>query len=129
MPPPVKVSEDKLAAKFRAGFEQYYDTWQTILTPDIMNKVDEIAELPEDLFDFPTQTWAKLLFDFAVAYNKKMMDNDQLLASLIPLYFGKTLSFVRKTERMSVQTSEEFIENECMVFEETKPYLMEHWMV
>jgi glucosylglycerate synthase len=129
MPPPVKVSEDKLAAKFRAGFEQYYDTWKTILTPDIMNKVDEIAELPEDLFDFPTQTWAKLLFDFAVAYNKKMMDNDQLLASLIPLYFGKTLSFVRKTERMSVQTSEEFIENECMVFEETKPYLLEHWMV
>ncbi len=128
MPPPVKVSEDKLAANFRKGFEEYYETWRSILTPDIMNKVDEISELPEDMFDFPTQTWAKLLFDFAVAYNRKEMDSDKLLASLIPLYFGKTLSFVRKTERMSVQTAEEFIENECMVFEETKPYLLEHWV-
>ena len=48
--------------------------------------------------------------------------------SLIPLYFGKTLSYVRKTERMSVQQAEDFIENECMVFEETKPYLVDHWV-
>ena len=42
-------------------------------------------------------------------------------------YFGKTLSFVRKTERMSVQQAEEFIENECVVFEETKPYVFDRW--
>ena len=87
-----------------------------------------MANLPEEQFDFPTQTWAKLLFDYAGAYNRKVMDPQQLLDSLIPLYFGKTLSYVRKTERMSVQQAEDFIENECMVFEETKPYLVDHWV-
>ena len=47
--------------------------------------------------------------------------------SLIPLYFGKTLSFVKKTQHMSIQQAEEFIENEAIVFEETKPYLIENW--
>jgi hypothetical protein len=127
MPPPVKVSQDKLAEKFKAGFGEYQELWTKILTESIMNKVSEIGQLPSDQFEFPVQLWARLLFDYAVAYRDKVVDEAELLNSLIPLYFGKTLSFVRKTERMSVQQAEEFIENECMVFEETKPYLLERW--
>jgi len=37
------------------------------------------------------------------------------------------LAFVRKTERVSVQQAEEQVENECMVFEESKPYLLNKW--
>ncbi len=127
MPPPVKVSEGKLAQNFRDGFDKYQDVWRKVLTPDNMNKVLEIGQLPDEHFDFPTQLWAKLLYDFASSYHKEVADKDEVLASLIPLYFGKTLSYVRKTARMSVQQAEEFIENECMVFEETKPYLLERW--
>jgi hypothetical protein len=127
MPPPVKVNQEKLAEKFLAGFGQYRNLWTQILTESIMNKVDEIGQLPSEQFEFPVQLWAKLLFDYAVAYRNQVVGEAELLNSLIPLYFGKTLSFVRKTERMSVQQAEEFIENECMVFEETKPYLLEHW--
>lgn len=128
MPPPVKVSQDKLADNFRKGMGTYREVWQQILTEPIFDKVVEVAELPEEQFDFPSQTWAKLLFDYAGAYKQKVMDSQQLLDSLIPLYFGKTLSYVRKTERMSVQQAEDFIENECMVFEETKPYLVDRWV-
>ncbi len=127
MPPPVKVTQEALAQKFRAGFDTFPETWRQVLSSAIMNKVQEIGELPDEQFDFPTQLWAKLLYDFAVSYNKGVADKQEILNSLIPLYFGKTLSFVRKTERMSVQQAEEFIENECMVFEETKPYLLERW--
>lgn len=127
MPPPVKVSEDKLVSNFRSGFEQYADAWREVLTTDNMNKINEIASLPDEQFDFPTQVWATLLYDFAVAYKNNVIDRQVLLASLIPVYFGKTLSYVRKTERMTIQEAEEFIENECMVFEETKPYLLERW--
>ncbi len=127
MPPPVKVSQETLAEKFKIGFKQHRELWTKILTTSIMNKVDEIGQLPSEQFEFPVQLWAKLLFDYAVAYRDQVVAEADLLSSLIPLYFGKTLSFVRKTERMSVQQAEEFIENECMVFEETKPYLLERW--
>jgi len=127
MPPSVKVSEEKLDQNFREGFGPYLKIWQEILPPATMNKLKEIGDLPAEQFDFPTQLWAKLLYDFAIAYGKAQVDKDELLSSLIPLYFGKTLSYVRKTARMSVQQAEDLIEAECMVFEETKPYLLERW--
>jgi hypothetical protein len=127
MPPPVKVSEDKLGANFREGFAQHQAAWAKALTPDVLNKVLEIGQMPFEHFDFPTTLWAKVLYDFAVTHHRQVLPAQELLDSLIPLYYGKTLSYVRKTERMSVQQAEEFIENECMVFEETKPYLMERW--
>ncbi|ADK84426.1 glycosyl transferase family protein [Desulfarculus baarsii DSM 2075] len=127
LPPPVKVSAEKLLDNFRAGFARYADLWREVLSPDSMNKINEIAGLPDSRFDFPTQVWATLLYDFAIAHKNNAIDRQELLASLIPVYFGKTLSYVRKTERMTIQEAEEFIENECMVFEETKPYLLERW--
>lgn len=127
MPPPVKVSEEKLASNFREGFARYQDTWARVVAPDIMTKLLEIGDLPADQFDFPTQLWAKALYDFAVCHQARRLEREELLGSLIPLYFGKTLSYVRKTSRMSVQQAEEFIENECMVFEESKPYLVDRW--
>jgi glucosylglycerate synthase len=127
MPPPVKVSEEKLAANFRDGFARYRETWSRIVSPEVMTKLVEIGELPPDQFDFPTQLWVKALYDFAVCHQTGKLDREELLTSLIPLYFGKTLSYVRKTARMSVQQAEEFIENECMVFEESKPYLVDRW--
>ncbi|MCB2189646.1 MAG: glycosyl transferase [Deltaproteobacteria bacterium] len=127
MPPPVKVSTEKLAENFKRGFSQYHQVWQKVLNPEIMNKVEEISELPEEQFDFPATVWAKLLYDFAVAYHDETVARGELLDSLIPLYFGKTLSYVRKTDRMSIQQAEEFIESECMIFEESKPYLLERW--
>ncbi len=127
LPPPVKISEEMLSSNFREGFAQQQETWTRVLTPDVLNKVLEIGQMPGEHFDFPTTLWAKTLYDYAVAHHRKQIPAQELLPSLIPLYFGKTLSFVRKTERMSVQQAEEFIENECMVFEETKPYLLERW--
>jgi hypothetical protein len=47
--------------------------------------------------------------------------------SLIPLYFGRTFSFVKKTRRMSTKQAEETIEEDCLVFERTKPYLLNRW--
>ena len=50
-----------------------------------------------------------------------------LLDGLLPLYLGKVLSYVKKTERMSLQQAEEHIENECVMFEENKPYITKVW--
>lgn len=127
MPPPVKVSEEALDARFREGGEEYQQIWEQILSKQSLAKVQEIFEMSEGRFDFPGNVWARLLYDYAAGYRKGAVDRFDIVSSLIPLYFGKTLSYVRKTTRMSVQQAEEFIENECMVFEETKPYLLERW--
>jgi len=56
------------------------------------------------------------------------MGKEPLLEALIPLYYGRTLSYVRSTRNMDTREAEEYIEGQCLVFEETKPYLRERWM-
>ena len=102
--------------------------WEEILTEDVYKKLLEIRSMKEREFNFPTDLWARVLFDMAVAYRYASIDREQMMDSLIPLYFGRTLSFVKKTKKMSIKQAEEAIEDDCMTFEMTKPYLVQRWM-
>jgi hypothetical protein len=63
-----------------------------------------------------------------VSYRDAVCDLELMVDSLIPLYFGRTFSFVKRTKRMSTRQAEEAIEEDCMTFEMTKPYLVNRWM-
>lgn len=125
-PPKVNVDTDKLIENFHEGFNQYDEIWKDVLSDDVYMKLREIKGMKKDLFTFPTDLWARVLYDWAIAY-RGSDDTESLMDSLIPLYFGKTLSFVRKTEKMTIQQAEEAIEEDCMTFETTKPYLVRKW--
>ncbi len=127
MPPPVKVNTETLFQKFQEGFNSYDHIWEKILQKETGHKLKEIREMDKDRFDFPTNLWINALIDFAVAYRDKLWKVDELLDSLIPIYLGKTLSYVKKTETMSISESEEFIEEECIQFEATKALLKHRW--
>ncbi len=127
MPPKVEVNTEKLLQKFHTGFDSYNETWEAILTKGVYQKLVEIRGMKETVFNFPTDLWARLLFDVAISYRDKIVDRDLMMDSLIPLYFGRTLSFVKKTKRMSIQQAEEAIEDDCGIFEMTKPYLIQRW--
>ena len=127
MPPKVSVDTANLFRQFRKGFDDFDGVWKTVLTPDVYKKLLEIKEMKENVFDVPTDLWARILFDTAVAYRDAVHDRDEMMESLIPLYFGRTLSFVKKTRSMNIKQAEEAIEEDCMTFEMTKPYLVKRW--
>lgn len=126
-PPEVEVNTQNLLTRFHNGFDEYNESWKHALTEDVHKKLLEIMEMKESEFNFPTDLWARVLFDMAVSYRDGAVDRDLMMDSLIPLYFGRTLSFVIKTERMSIKQAEEAIEEDCATFEMTKPYLLQQW--
>ena len=127
MPPKVDVNTENLLNQFHNGFDEYNDVWKQVLTQDVHKKLLEIMEMKETEFNFPTDLWARLLFDMAVSYRDEPVDRDLMMNSLIPLYFGRTLSFVKRTKSMSIKQAEEAIEEDCSTFEMTKPYLLMRW--
>jgi glycosyltransferase involved in cell wall biosynthesis len=127
VPPPVDVDTKRLSEKFFQGLREHSEKYRTIITDQNINKLEEVAELPLEGFEFPTGLWAKVLYDFAVAYKLRLIPPDDLIEALIPLYHGKTLSFVLETQAMNNQQVEEFIEDQCLQFEKAKPYLLERW--
>lgn len=127
VPPPVEADINVLSTKFGEGLSQHWDLYKAVLDSQNINKVEEVASLPSDCFEFPTGLWAKVLYDFAVAYKTREIPRDYLVAGLAALYYGKTLSFVLETQAMNTQQVEEFIEDQCVQFEKTKSYLLERW--
>ncbi len=126
-PPPVTIDKARLHRAFSDGFPGQGPVWKRVLPADVLTKLTEIEALGFDGFDFPTVVWARVLFEFALAWRRKTVDRASLLDALVPLYSGKVLSYVLKTEWMSTHQAEDFIEEECRLFEENKPYLTERW--
>jgi hypothetical protein len=127
VPQMVDVDAGVLWQKFSAGVAAYADLYKEALETGTNAKLLEVAGLPKEGFEFPTALWAKVLYDFACAYKRRVAPPDDLITSLIPLYHGKTLSFVLETEAMNAQQVEETIEDSCLQFERTKSYLVDRW--
>jgi glycosyltransferase involved in cell wall biosynthesis len=128
MPPKVDVDTEKLLNDFHRGFQEYGEIWESIFAKDISAKLLEIRGMKRTVFTFPTDLWARVLYDMVVGYRDNVFDRDLMMDSLVPLYFGRTFSFVKKTKRMSTRQAEDAIEEDCMTFEMTKPYFVKRWM-
>lgn len=127
VPPPVRIDTQMLWDKFVSGVRTKWDFYSKALARESVNKLEEVMDIPAMGFEFPTGLWAKIIYDFAVAYKQASLDRGELIRALIPLHYGKTLSFVIETEAMNNQQVEEFIEDQCLQFEKSKPYLVERW--
>jgi hypothetical protein len=55
------------------------------------------------------------------------VDKDRLLASLTPLYFARTASFIGETVEMTTDQAERVVDAQAKEFEELKPYLVGRW--
>ena len=127
MPPPVDVNLERLYDKFQAGFAGYDSFWKDVLSTNLYKKLSEVKTLSFANFEFPANLWADVLIDFALAYKNGACEKDKLMGGLIPLYFGRTCSFVVELEPMTIQQAEEVIEDQCIVFERSKPGLLTKW--
>lgn len=127
MPPPVQVNEERLYNEFVEGFQKNEPLYKQILSDDVFRKIKEIAGLPFEQFELPPNLWAKTVFDFAIGFYTSEVPKDELITSFVPLYFGRTGSYVRSTQGIQLRVVEDYIEEQCLVFEETKPYMMERW--
>lgn len=127
IPPEVKVDVRKLEDKFRSGIAAHWEFYGSFLPSGTSAKLEEVAGLSRERFELPSALWANLLYDFAIAYRDEPNMRDTLLKGLVPLYHGRTLSFVLETESMNTQQVEELIEEQCVQFEKSKRYLLERW--
>ncbi len=134
-PEPVNVILESMIEKFRFGVRENKDYWSSILPKETVEELEEIASLSLEKFDFPMSLWVKVVYDFALAYknNRKIGSSEtegiisKLVTSLVPVYFGRTASFVLETKDMPTYEAEKVIESLCDEFEKMKPYLIQRW--
>lgn len=124
---PVNVNLDSMLEKFRLGVKELSVIYNTFLPGEIISFLTDISQKPGEGFRVPDDIWARIIYNYAIAYHRRIMSNEHLLKSLTPLYLGKVSSFVIESQHSSAEEVENRLEELCTAFEEEKAYFIEQW--
>jgi hypothetical protein len=156
-PPPLEVNAIRLLSEFHGGSLGMSDVWRRTLEPATVDAVLTLAteagkladsasrklgmggendsahpstlEMAEALagFHFPDDLWARVIYDLVIATRRGQVETSQMVAALVPIYFGRTGSFVVENRHMDTADAEERVERQAREFELLKPYLVDRW--
>ena len=124
---PVRTNRKRLREMFAAGVAHLEPVFRSILSPSTLLELQRIAALEVSEFQYPADLWAKTVFEFAASYHKSVISRDHIIQALVPLYRGRTLSFMLENRDASGQETERSVESLCGEFERLKPYLLDVW--
>ena len=124
---PIQVDVERMISIFGQGLKDLGELWGKILPPPLMSALRETTAAPSPAFRMADPLWAEVVYRFALAYHRKVLPRDHLLRLLIPLYLGRTASFVLEMWDAGPEEAEARIERLALIFEETKPLLETEW--
>jgi len=123
----VNVNTARMLALFREGLLNLGEIWSGILGAGDFKEVEQLGALEDAKFHFPPTLWTRIIYDYAIAFHLKRLPAEHLLKSLLPLYIGKTASFVLQVDHLEQSDAEAEIEKLCLEFENGKDYLRNCW--
>ena len=148
-PPPLEVNSIRLLSELHSGSLTLADAWRRTLDPanaeagtlvDVASRRLGLGgegstahpttlEMAEALasFHFPDDLWARVIYDLVLATRRGAVDVTQLVAALVPIYFGRVGSFVIENRNLTTADADERVERQAREFELLKPYLVERW--
>jgi len=124
---PVNVNVGRMVSIFRQGIRDLGEVWARALEEETLDRVTALDDPREETFHFPDSLWVRVVYDFALAYRRGALNPEQLLRSLVPLYLGRTASFVLKNRDSGAEEVEESIQALAEEFVREKDYLRERW--
>jgi len=127
VPEPARINRKRLLEMFASGVAQLEQVLNSILSPSLLSELRRIAALGVDEFDYPAELWTRTVFEFAASYHKSTINRDHIIQALVPLYRGRSLTFLIENRDGSEQDIETREESLCADFERLKPYLLESW--
>lgn len=123
----VRINRKRLLDMFANGVAQIEPVLSSILSPSLLSELRRIAALDVDNFDYPEELWTRTVFEFAASYHKSTINRDHIIQALVPLYRGRSLTFVIENRDGSEEEIERREESLCANFERLKPFLLEIW--
>ncbi len=123
----IHVNTARMLNLFREGLKNLREIWLDILGAGDYREVERLGILSDADFHFPIGLWTRVIYDYAIAFQRNKLPREHLIKSLTPLYLGKTASFILMAENMEGHEAEAEIEKLCIEFENNKDYLATSW--
>ena len=123
----VPVNHKRLREMFVTGVAELNPLFLSILSASTLSELQKIAALGISEFNYRAEVWAKTVFEFAASYHKSVINRDHIVQALVPLYRGRSLTFLLENRDGSGEDIDRREESLCGDFERLKPYLLEIW--
>ncbi len=110
---------------FRLAYTNLQEVWSLVLPPNSLLELKRLFATDAAAFRMPESLWARIVFDFLLAYRLRTINRGHLLGALIPLYLAWVASYINITA--SGTNPERHIEAVAAAFETDKAYLVSRW--
>jgi hypothetical protein len=110
---------------FRLAYSNLQEIWGLVLPPATMVGLKRLSVLDPASFRLPESLWARIVYDFLVAFRLRTINRGHLLGALIPLYLAWVASHINVAA--SGSDPERHIEALAAAFDADKPYLVSRW--
>jgi len=121
------VDPRPMVESFLLGSQNLEEVWRLVLPPATMLELKRLARLNAEQFRMPDALWARIIYDFALAYRMRRVSRTHVLGALTPLYLGWVASYTQEVGGATAQEAERRVEQLARVFEEQKPYFVSRW--
>lgn len=110
---------------FRLAHNNLQEIWSLVLSPQSLLALKKLSLSQPSVFSMAPSLWARVVYDFMLAFHLRLMNRGHLLGALTPLYLAWVASTLRSvtTDTTSLQHREET----AVAFEREKPYLVARW--
>ncbi len=124
---PVRVNLARMLGVFRQGVADLGEVWERALDPPTRAAIAALPASAEAGFRLDDRLWVRIVYQFALAWHRRVLNREQLLRSLVPLYLGRTASFVLQNAEAGADEVEAAIRALADEFVDQKPWLRERW--
>jgi hypothetical protein len=131
IPIPLASSADAVAdiapmlSAFRLAYSNLHEIWSLVLPPNSLLGLKRLSTTGAEAFHMPESLWARIVYDFLLAYRLRTINRGHLLGALIPLYLAWVASHINITA--SGTDPERHIEAVAAAFEADKTYIVSRW--
>jgi glucosylglycerate synthase len=110
---------------FRLAYTNLQEIWSLVLPPNSLLGLKRLSATDASAFRMPDSLWARIVYDFLLAYRLRTINRGHLLGALIPLYLAWVASHFNITA--SGTEPERHIEAVATAFEAEKAYIVSRW--
>jgi glucosylglycerate synthase len=121
------VDVRRMVEAFQLGERNLRDFWALILPPVTLLELKKLSRLSPDEFHMPDTLWARIIYDFALAYRLRNIHRTHLFGALTPLYLGWVASYAVEINQSGIAAAPQRVEQLAHTYESEKPYLLSRW--
>jgi len=110
---------------FRLAYTNLHEIWSLVLPPNSLLGLKKLSLMQPENFRMPDNLWARIVYDFILAFRLRTINRGHLLGALTPLYLAWIASHLILVS--SGTAPEKHIQDVAVAFETDKPYLVSRW--